>query len=253
MYHRSARARELAERAPARHAVTVTDKSKPEVRIDLAATVIILRTARERLEVLLMRRSSKLAFHGGAWVFPGGKVDAADAQAASDPDDGLSTARHAAVRETQEEAGLTVDAARLVVVSHWTTPLGRPRRFSTWFFAVDVESAAEVVVDGGEIREHRWMRPADALAARARGELELPAPTFVTLSLLQDFASAEDALAYYRAHEPPTYLPKLHLHPDGELTLYHGDAAYEEGDLERVGPRHRLHMLRSGWRYERSG
>ena len=30
------------------------------------------------LEVLLARRSSKLAFHGGAWVFPGGRIDPDD-------------------------------------------------------------------------------------------------------------------------------------------------------------------------------
>ena len=32
-------------------------------------------TATAGLEVLLAKRSSKLAFHGGAWVFPGGRID----------------------------------------------------------------------------------------------------------------------------------------------------------------------------------
>ena len=34
-----------------------------------AATVVLIRDGRDGLEVLLARRSSQLAFHGGAWVF----------------------------------------------------------------------------------------------------------------------------------------------------------------------------------------
>ena len=40
-----------------------------------AATVVLIRDGRDGLEVLLARRSSQLAFHGGAWVFPGGRID----------------------------------------------------------------------------------------------------------------------------------------------------------------------------------
>ena len=42
-----------------------------------AATVILLRGGAERLEVLLVRRNPEARFMGGAWVFPGGAVDAA--------------------------------------------------------------------------------------------------------------------------------------------------------------------------------
>ena len=37
-----------------------------------SATVVLLRDGRSGLELLLLRRSAKLAFFGGAWVFPGG-------------------------------------------------------------------------------------------------------------------------------------------------------------------------------------
>ncbi len=50
-----------------------------------AATVVLLRDGETGLEVLLARRSSKLAFHGGAWVFPGGRIDPDDY--ADAPDD----------------------------------------------------------------------------------------------------------------------------------------------------------------------
>lgn len=194
-----------------------------------------------------MQRASELVFHGGAWVFPGGRVDAGDQ--AGDP---LATARKAAVRETHEEAGLVLHPERLVPFAHWTTPEGRPRRFATWFFATELDTRRDVIVDGGEIRAHRWMRPADALHAQARGEIELPPPTFVTLWQLRRFARTGELLASLRGAEPAIYVPRILRVPGGEIALYERDVAYEDGDLERSGPRHRLHMLASGWRYERS-
>ena len=55
-----------------------------------AATVIPLRDAVQpdgttALEVLMLRKNSKLAF-GGMWVFPGGRIDPEDWPSADDPD-----------------------------------------------------------------------------------------------------------------------------------------------------------------------
>lgn len=44
-----------------------------------AATVLLLRELAGELEVLMMRRGAGLSFMAGMWVFPGGRVDAADA------------------------------------------------------------------------------------------------------------------------------------------------------------------------------
>ena len=44
-----------------------------------AATLIVTRDGTEGLEVLLLRRNPALKVMAGAWVFPGGKVDADDA------------------------------------------------------------------------------------------------------------------------------------------------------------------------------
>ena len=116
-----------------------------------AATAVLLRDANDGLEVLLLKRNSQLAFHGGAWVFPGGRIDPADFGAGGDE----GAARRAAAREAREEAGLTVDPDALVHISHWTTPEGLPKRFATWFF-VGLADATQVRVDGGEIHEHAW-------------------------------------------------------------------------------------------------
>jgi len=48
-----------------------------------AATVLLLRESGGELEVLMMRRGAALAFMAGMWVFPGGRVDPADASAAA--------------------------------------------------------------------------------------------------------------------------------------------------------------------------
>lgn len=47
-----------------------------------AATVVLAREGHEGVEVLLLRRPRRSAFAAGAWVFPGGVVDAADANPA---------------------------------------------------------------------------------------------------------------------------------------------------------------------------
>ena len=94
-----------------------------------AATVVLLRDGTDGLETLLLRRNAKIGF-GGMWVFPGGRVDAADRVGLASDDD-LTAARRAAVREAYEEAGLLVDAATLYPIAHWTPPLAAPKRFLT--------------------------------------------------------------------------------------------------------------------------
>ena len=86
-----------------------------------AATVVVARAAGHGVEILMLKRPGSMAFAAGAYVFPGGSVDAADA----DPDTGwhgpspaefgdlLGAAPElaralvvAAVRETFEESGV---------------------------------------------------------------------------------------------------------------------------------------------------
>ena len=216
-----------------------------------AATVIVLRDAERRpkgIEVLLLRRNAKTAFHGGAWVFPGGHIDPEDHNPDM-PDDMLTAARQAAVREAREEAGLSLSQADLLYFSHWTTPLVRPKRFSTWFFVAQAGKES-VQVDGAEISAHRWMRPHEALAERQAGALELPPPTFVSLTKLAAFGAVEDALGYVRGREPDIFFPKLEKVEGGYCSLYRGDAGYESSNVDEPGQRHRLWMRQNGWRYE---
>ncbi len=217
-----------------------------------SATVVLLRDAAPRrsgLEVLLLRRNERIVFHGGEWVFPGGRVDAADV----DGCDALSieAGRRAAARETREEAGLEVAAEDLVPISHWTTPEHMPKRFSTWFFAA-LLPAVEVAVDQGEITAHRFFSPRTALDARHRGEIGLPPPTFLTLLELAAFESASEYLEAARRREPPRFFPRYRDVPGGPCSILPGDAAYEGAALDADGPRHRMWLPADGeWTYER--
>ena len=214
-----------------------------------SATVVLLRNTSQDFEMLLLQRATKLAFHGGAWVFPGGRIDAADYAGA--PRDVETAARRAAVRETREEAGLEIDPLDLVEFARWTTPEGMPKRFLTWFFAVEAGDDA-VRVDGGEIRRHRWLRPTDALAERDAGTLELPPPTFVTTTLLREFPNARAALEGFSAHGRREFRPRMARLEDGACSLYQEDGGYADADPSRPGARHRLWMRETGWTYERS-
>ncbi len=215
-----------------------------------AATVVLLRDGEAGLEALMVRRNSKLAFAGGMWVFPGGRVDPEDAPT-DRPDDVLAAARAAAVRESREEADLVVDAEALVPFAHWVPPPQTPKRFATWFFMGPAPTGA-VTVDGGEIRDHRWLGAADALARRDAGEIELAPPTWITLHRLADHADVAAALADAAGRDPDFFETHIARVGDGIAALWEGDAGYESGDGEAPGARHRLLMLDSGWRYERS-
>lgn len=215
-----------------------------------AATVVPIRDGADGVEVLLLRRSSRGAF-GGMWVFPGGKVDPGDADAAVD-DDEISLARAAAVREAREEAAIDLEPSSLVLLSFWLPPPEAPRRFATWFFLAPFQAGPEVVVDLSEIREHRWLTPAEAIRMRDAGLIELAPPTFTTLWWLGRHSDSERALRAAAVSEPERFETHVAFTPDGRLgaTLWAGDAGYEDGDLERPGPRRRLWMSPEGWRVE---
>lgn len=88
-----------------------------------AATVLVVRDGPGGVEVYLQRRPRRMGFAGGLWVFPGGRVDDADRDAAIDahwtgpppadwadllgvPVDAARGYVVAACRETLEEAGM---------------------------------------------------------------------------------------------------------------------------------------------------
>ena len=201
------RAAERALRAledAARDARPRVDGDLADPDIPVAATAVMVRDGAEGVEVLLIERPDRGSF-AGAWVFPGGKLDAVDAGARGEASSAEEAdARRAAVRETREETGLSIDAADLVTLSCWDPPPGLPLRIRTWFFLLRApEGTLRLQPDEAVAAE--WMRPADALRRHARGELTLYPPTWVTLHGLADARDVEGLLAATRIGGPRTF------------------------------------------------
>jgi 8-oxo-dGTP pyrophosphatase MutT (NUDIX family) len=219
--------------------------------------VLVLRDGPEGVETLMLRRNSKLAFAGGMWVFPGGRIDEGDHDPdvadRTSPEALLAAARRAAVREAREEADLDLTEDDLVWFSHWTPPEQAGKRFETWFFATAVPAEVDdsVIVDGGEITDHAWMRPDEALRRRDELDIELSPPTWISLWALLTATDAADALRRVSEGGPDIFATRIVLEGDDLLAVYDGDVGYESGVTDQPGPRHRLRMAASGWVYER--
>jgi 8-oxo-dGTP pyrophosphatase MutT (NUDIX family) len=219
-----------------------------------AATVVLLRDGDDGVEVLMLRKNSKITF-GGMWVFPGGKIDADDFE---DPDnasgshDQLRAAAYAAaVRETSEEAGIDVSADKFVWFSHWTPPPGPQKRFATWFFAAHVTDEHRVVIDDGEIKAHAWINPAVALARHAAGELDLVPPTWLTLHHIAQYSPSVSVIEHFQSRDPKVYTTRVVMNADSNrVALWHGDAGYEHWEAGIEGERHRLVMDNNSFVFE---
>jgi 8-oxo-dGTP pyrophosphatase MutT (NUDIX family) len=212
-----------------------------------AATIVLLRDATE-LEVLMLHKSSQIAF-GGMWVFPGGRIDAEDYP--SDGDVNVA-ARNAAVRESREEAGLTLTPDGFVWFAHWTPPPVTPKRFATWFFAARADSH-NVTIDGGEIQNHQWVTPAGALAQQAAGTIDLAPPTWVSLYQMSRCPTVDAVLERLRAYGPRYYKTRISKRADGvRVAMWYGDAGYGKWDADASGARHRLVMTPGGFVFENS-
>ena len=142
-----------------------------------ASTLILVRGGRE---VMMGQRARGHVFMPDKWVFPGGRVDPGDARAKAASELTRETEALlrqggvvrrpprafalAAVRETLEEAGLTLggpkgpELDKLAFVARAITPPYRPRRFDARFFLADAEAvlAHDDPVAGEELRHTRW-------------------------------------------------------------------------------------------------
>ncbi len=131
-----------------------------------------------------------------------------------------------------------------------STTRGPRRRFSTWFFATSAPRG-DVVIDDGEIHEHRWLTPAGAMDLHRQGEIELVPPTWVTLLQLGAHATSATAMGWAGQQAPPRFHTK-HLPAEFPTLTWEPDVFHAGGEPDAPGPRHRLALDPQGWRYERS-
>ncbi len=207
-----------------------------------AATVLLLRDGTNGLEVLMTRRSPKASFAPGAFVFPGGAIDAADAAAhlharrRDTQDDVRLTQAIAAIRESFEELGvllarrpdgrhvgardvgeldrnapffdqcrarnLTLAADEVFLLTHWTTDRDLPRRFDVSFLVARMPEGQHPEADGQEQFEPVWVRPPEALERHRAGQFYMIFPTIRTLERLATYAGVDDVLAECAGEQP---------------------------------------------------
>ena len=205
-----------------------------------AATVVLLRDGADGVETLMLRRNSKLAFAGGAWVFPGGRIDPEDypGGVVSDDDDAvLTAARNAAAREAMEEAGLAVDPETLVWFAHWTPgalarrDASRPgsssaRRPTVRWWSTTARSTSTC----GSDPRTRWRgaRSARSSSSRPRGSRCTRSPRH---------RAPTDVCATPATRDPQIYFTHIARVDGGIASIWQGDAAYDDLDTEKPGPR----------------
>lgn len=231
----------------------------------LAATVLLVRDRPTGLEVFMVERHHQIDFATGALVFPGGKVDPADA----DPrlrarcgeslagDDDARALRVAAIRETFEECGvllarerggaelfargvagadfaalvesedLLLACDRLVPFAHWITPAVVPKRFDTHFFIAAAPQDQLALHDGHESVDSLWISPQAALGEAETGRRTIIYPTLMNLVRLAESRDVADALERAKKQPIVTVQPALVRGADGRSELaIPADAGY---------------------------
>lgn len=155
--------------------------------IEPAVAVVLWRRAAAGFELFLVRRAASMAFLGGFWCFPGGRVDERD-----------RSPEAAAVRELAEETGVQLDPGALVRTAEWVTPDFAPLRYRAPYFLAEAPDGAEpdVAASAGELDAGLWITPARALERIAVGEVVVPSPVVRTLrALAPGREGAEERLA----------------------------------------------------------
>ncbi len=111
--------------------------------------------------------------------------------------------------------------------AHWITPVQEPRRFDTRFFVAALPTGQLTRDVAGEAERVTWMRPADALAARDRGEVVMVPPTAITLAELAEYHTVAEVLAAAEGRTITPVTPRLVLDGDRIRFLLPGDDGYD--------------------------
>jgi 8-oxo-dGTP pyrophosphatase MutT (NUDIX family) len=246
-----------------------------------AAGVILARDAAAGPEILLVRRRADVGFAAGAYVFPGGTLDASDADAAWEdwvdppPDaavdgaadlDGPSTRTFvvAALRELYEETGVLLTSGatpgydalarerealvagrklfldivsgldlrlagdRLMLCARWITPESLSRRYDARFFLAAAPAATQVSAELGELVEHVWITPAEALERYFDYDFRMLFPTARTLGWLEVGASVAEWRERFRDVAVRAILPRLRRVEGEVIPVVPGEPRYDE-------------------------
>ena len=197
-----------------------------------AATLIVMRDRDGAApDLLMVERSPGMAFAGGAMVFPGGRVDAADEALAARHDHPNAAARIAAIRETIEESAIVIgltptpdpalaatlalalhsgtpfanliiahdlklELAALTLFARWKPAFHQTRIFDTLFFLAEAPPGEWIPTpQPGECEAVLWIGAATLIERIAAGQATAIFPTIRNLERLAQYASVAEARA----------------------------------------------------------
>lgn len=220
-----------------------TAVDQPEVTPKPAATVMVLRASANGPEVLMLKRHSQSGVLGGAYVFPGGKVDADDAHAdaellgveasvmaaalneGGEMDESPASLFCAALRETFEECGLLFARKGADRGAQLQAALGEGQSWTAALRGLGIQLDASAVVPWS-----RWITPKASLMMNKRFDTRF----FVAVmpegqTALHDgheatesvWVTPEEGLRRYEAKEidlaPPQIMSLVHLGMFGDV------------------------------------
>ncbi len=212
-----------------------------------AATLIVFREALAGPpDILIVERAAAMAFAGGAIVFPGGRVDAADEALAATLGRPGDAPRITAIRETIEESAvlvglsaasgaidsalglifqadllrgaqfadllathhLTLDLDALWAFARWMPAFKQARRFDTLFFiASALPGSWPPRPQAGECQSAEWVTASSLLERIAAGSDHAIFPTKRNLERIARFATIDEARADAALHSLDTIIP----------------------------------------------
>ena len=119
-----------------------------------------------------------------------------------------------------------LDLDALTVFARWITPIMMPKRFDTWFYAVNAPADQVAACDGHETVDAEWIAPSEVLRLERTGERKVIFPTRMNVQLLAEASGAGDAVARARARILVTVLPEIASRPGGRVLVLPPDAGY---------------------------
>jgi glyoxylase-like metal-dependent hydrolase (beta-lactamase superfamily II)/8-oxo-dGTP pyrophosphatase MutT (NUDIX family) len=143
------------------------------------------------------------------------------------------------------EQGWRLPARALHPIAHWITPHGMPKRFDTRFLLAEAPPGQEVVIDGVEIVDHRWVHPAQG----PEEDAVMRGPARAVLQDLARHADVKSLLAWAAGlGVTPAIQPRLARDARERLLPVHpSHASYAEvGRIDAPGEGRAYSVIRAG-------
>lgn len=201
----------------------LTPPDAPEISEDMkliparrAASVIILREHLGKLQIFVQHRASSMDFAAGAVVFPGGRAEESDDEFQfSGVDDVLashaaawrntsmgsaepeiararaSSILRTAIREVEEETGVTIPVQVMKPWENFITPYGYPKRFDTFFFVARADHTVRLKHQTTEAVASQWWDAQKLMDDFFADRIRMMLPTRVLINELLEYPSID--------------------------------------------------------------